>query len=87
MAFMKISEPRRFNYKPRFSGKGNENKRIRFNRKTKYDPHADRKLPLIYFAIAVMILIWLLISGGIKKNPALQSINAEDAVKFPAETK
>ncbi len=78
MTFLQKNVPRQFNYKPRVFKRGEEEKTVRFQRKTLFDPHrhAGRPAILLGIAIAVMIIIYFL--GGIKARVSVPELTEEN---------
>lgn len=72
-------EPRRFNFKPRYS-KADKQDKIRFNRKTRYNPHERSRIPLLYIALLIMVGLLIYILGGVRgsvKPPLLTLDNVQ----------
>ena len=79
MLFMQPQKNRRFQYTPRFAK--TEEERLRFKRKTLYQPRAA-KSPVFYLILAAaFFLIYLYLNGGaILSRMEKPTLNPEDAV-------
>ena len=80
MLFQKSPKIRRFDYSPRYTEPGRQ-ERMRFKRKTLYHPRSGRNLLYYFVLAAVFFLIYLYIRGGvIGYNTKTVNLTDKDAV-------
>ncbi len=84
MGLMQRLEPRRFSYRPRYLQPEKE-KRIRFSRITRYDPHTRSRMPWIYLALFILVMAIIFILGGVRHPPRPPALTADDAVGVAGE--
>ncbi len=82
MALLPLRQPRRFEYKPRFTKTDEEKHHISFRRITLFDPHQYQRYPrvMIILLLLTILLFWFL--GGPRKLAKPFKIKAEDIVQF-----
>ena len=81
MGLMRKPELRRFNYLPRYyRPEADENKQIRFRRKTVYNPRQSSRKPLLLAVVIILVAAIIYILGGIKPSVKPFKIAKEDAV-------
>jgi len=80
MLFPKSPQHRRFEYQPRFA-QPDRRERMRFQRKTLFQPRAGKN-PLYYLALLIIfLLIYLFLKGGnFSLIPEKLKISTDDAV-------
>lgn len=83
--FFARPKPRIFSYTPRFYHKDEDSdQRIKFQRKTSYDPHQGgmRLLTLLILVILVSVLIWYLIPRLSSVHPDQTTLGRQDVFEL-----
>lgn|GEM_PF-1160749 len=80
MSFLPKHQPRQFNYKPRVFRQGEEEQKVRFQRKTIFDPHQHSGKPTLLLGVVVAVVVIIYFLGGIKKQMSVPMLTEENVV-------
>jgi len=83
MSFLPRHQPRQFNYKPRVFRRGEKEQKIRFERKTIFNPHKHAGKPTMLLGVAIAIVIIIYFLGGIKKRVTVPMLTEENIASMP----
>ena len=86
MGLMKLLEPRRFSYQPRYF-KPDKEKKVKFIRIGRYDPHAQTRMPWVYLALLVLAIAIIIILGGVRRPLRPPALTPDDAAGLMQKTK
>jgi hypothetical protein len=83
--FLYRPKPRIFHYSPRFYREDKDpEKRIRFERKTRYDPHRVglSRFTFLLFLIVIVLLIWYILPRLSTLGPESTNIGTENVIQL-----